>query len=261
MADAEDRTCELFVGNLVKEGEGGEHSEDNLRSFFEQFGLVTACDVKRDNRGLSKGFAFVKFADPDSIDAVIKNYEHNLINGVWLDCKRSVDRTQRDPPKGSGKKGGGKGGDRGGSKGGGDRGGSKGGDRGGQDMRYSDRRSGRDDHHSRTSNYGPPANSRGPPPAPAPHHPPARPMNVHHHAPQHQAPPQQQGGGQMLAAALLHPSVCPPGMVPGWVPVGDPNAMTFEELGLAPPRPAAPAPPMHHHPPGAPPLMARGRPY
>lgn len=177
----EDRSCELFVGNLVKEGPQGDHNEENLKLFFDQFGIVSQVDVKRDANGINKGFAFVKFSDPEAVDAVMKNHEHNLVGGVWLDCKRSLDRSLRGEPAGKGK-----------GKGGG----------------------------------GPGAYQRGGPgpmralqqPRPLP----PRPM----------AGPAPSSG--MLAAALLHPSVCPPGMVPGWVPVGDPNAMTLEELGLAP---------------------------
>lgn len=82
---------ELFVGNLVKEGDL--HSADNLRTFFEQFGAIVDVDLKTDNQtGLSKGFAFVQFQDPVSVDIVIDNYENNVLGNVWLDCKRSVPR-------------------------------------------------------------------------------------------------------------------------------------------------------------------------
>ncbi|CAD7933734.1 unnamed protein product [Amoebophrya sp. A120] len=90
--------AEMFVGNLVKDNEV--HSTKALRTFFEQFGPVKDVDVKKDRNGLGKGFAFVQFEDSSSVDTVLQTYDNNYLGGVWLDCKKSVDRSQRAPPKG-----------------------------------------------------------------------------------------------------------------------------------------------------------------
>lgn len=46
------------------------HSDD-LKNYFEKYGTVVESEVKTDHHtGQSRGFAFVTFADPSSVDAV-----------------------------------------------------------------------------------------------------------------------------------------------------------------------------------------------
>ena len=90
MSDQGGSSTELFVGNLVKDGDV--HSEHNLRTFFTQFGTVTSIDLKKNSSGGSKGFCFVQFESSRSVNTVVDNYEHNVLGGVWLDCKKSVPR-------------------------------------------------------------------------------------------------------------------------------------------------------------------------
>ena len=45
---------------------------------MSQFGPVDACTIMRDPGGRSRGFAFLTFEDPSSVDAVIAHGEHVL---------------------------------------------------------------------------------------------------------------------------------------------------------------------------------------
>ena len=59
--------CKIFVGGL-----NGMTTEDKLREHFEAFGEVIECTVMRDSSGHSRCFGFVTFADPATVDLVIR---------------------------------------------------------------------------------------------------------------------------------------------------------------------------------------------
>lgn len=65
-ASAKER-CKIFVGGL-----NGVTSEDKLREHFESFGEVIECTVMRDTSGHSRCFGFVTFADPMTVDLVVR---------------------------------------------------------------------------------------------------------------------------------------------------------------------------------------------
>ena len=46
-------------------------SPDGLRNYFSEFGQVDACTIVRDADGKSRGFAFLTFEDPASVNAVM----------------------------------------------------------------------------------------------------------------------------------------------------------------------------------------------
>jgi RNA-binding protein Musashi len=48
-----------------------------LRNYFSEFGKVDACTIVRDADGKSRGFAFLTFEDPASVNAVMVR-EHFL---------------------------------------------------------------------------------------------------------------------------------------------------------------------------------------
>ena len=50
---------------------------DGLRNYFSEFGKVDACTIVRDADGKSRGFAFLTFEDPASVNAVMVR-EHFL---------------------------------------------------------------------------------------------------------------------------------------------------------------------------------------
>lgn len=79
----------MFVGGL-----NWDTDEESLRRYFGQFGPVTACTVMRDNAsGRSRGFAFVTFSDPKSVNAVMVR-EHYL-DGKIIDPKRAIPRPEQ----------------------------------------------------------------------------------------------------------------------------------------------------------------------
>lgn len=57
----------LFVGGLKDE-----HTEDDLRDYFTEFGAVTSVNIVMDKDNQRKrGFAFVEFDDYDPVDKVV----------------------------------------------------------------------------------------------------------------------------------------------------------------------------------------------
>ena len=57
----------IFVGGL-----SALTSEDQLREHFETFGDIVECTVMRDTSGHSRCFGFLTFADPATVDAVVR---------------------------------------------------------------------------------------------------------------------------------------------------------------------------------------------
>lgn len=45
--------------------------EESLKAYFSQFGRVDASTILRDPDGRSRGFAFLTFEDPASVNAVM----------------------------------------------------------------------------------------------------------------------------------------------------------------------------------------------
>lgn len=84
----------LFVGALPKTA-----TEESVRLHFSQFGNLADVMVKMTPDGMCQGFGFITFEDPASAKAVTDNYDNNMFEGKWVDCKSAV--------KGGGKGGGG----------------------------------------------------------------------------------------------------------------------------------------------------------
>ena len=79
----------MFVGGL-----NWDTTEESLRKYFGQFGPVSSCTVMRDGTsGRSRGFAFVTFSDPKSVNAVMVR-EHYL-DGKIIDPKRAIPRPEQ----------------------------------------------------------------------------------------------------------------------------------------------------------------------
>jgi len=120
--------CKIFVGGLPQGC-----TEDELKAHFAYYGTVAECNMKYDDWGGFRGFAFVVFDNAATAQSVLADAANQNFKGKWIDCKNPTANTG-----GGGDKGGSKGGDKGGKfdkggKGGGkfDKGGKGGKDKGG----------------------------------------------------------------------------------------------------------------------------------
>ena len=67
----------VFVGMLSKTS-----NEDDVRSMFEPYGTVEEVTVLRDKEGMSKGCAFIKFANRQQAQAAINKMHGSQIMPV-----------------------------------------------------------------------------------------------------------------------------------------------------------------------------------
>lgn len=90
------RTKKLFVGGLPTD-----INEDSFRGFFDAFGDIEDSIVMYDrDTGRSRGFGFITYAHEDSVEKVLENYEHNVIGGKWVECKKATPKQAFDSFKG-----------------------------------------------------------------------------------------------------------------------------------------------------------------
>lgn len=85
---AEEKTTDLIVLNL-----SFSTTESEVREFFEKFGALKMCQLKRKDNGKSKGYAFVHF---ESVEAQRKvMMQRHLLGERWCDVKvpNSQDKT------------------------------------------------------------------------------------------------------------------------------------------------------------------------
>ncbi|CAL4121782.1 unnamed protein product [Meganyctiphanes norvegica] len=73
MAPFQDPKCKLFVGGL-----GRSTTEDSIKNYFESYGNITVKLAVNQETGQSKGFAFITFPQPDSVDQVQANRPHKI---------------------------------------------------------------------------------------------------------------------------------------------------------------------------------------
>ncbi|KAE8625207.1 hypothetical protein XENTR_v10006192 [Xenopus tropicalis] len=67
-------SSKMFIGGL-----SWQTSPDSLRDYFNKFGEIRECMVMRDpTTKRSRGFGFVTFADPASVDKVLAQPHHEL---------------------------------------------------------------------------------------------------------------------------------------------------------------------------------------
>lgn len=71
-----DEVGKIFIGGLTRET-----TDDMLKEYFIKFGDIVESIVMRDKMsGVSRGFGFVKYADPQSVQEVLKSRPHTLDN-------------------------------------------------------------------------------------------------------------------------------------------------------------------------------------
>ncbi|XP_070557126.1 RNA-binding protein 34-like [Ptychodera flava] len=91
--DRHDHRRSIFVGNLPYEVE-----EETVRGHFEQCGSVQNVRLVRDGKtGMGKGFGYVLFTEPSSVEFALKLNEKRL-SGRPLRVKRSVKKEKKKMP-------------------------------------------------------------------------------------------------------------------------------------------------------------------
>merc|ERR1719330_786264 len=78
-AENDEHKRAVFVGGLRKST-----SEDKVTSHFSKYGQVDNVDIKRLPDGTSRGFAFVKFVDPETVDRVVEARSSHMIDNKWV---------------------------------------------------------------------------------------------------------------------------------------------------------------------------------
>lgn len=83
----------LFVGNLPFS-----ITEEKIKEIFEQYGEITSLKLITDREtGRSRGFAFVEFADKDSAEKAIKEYNGQNLEGRSIVVKEANDKKADRP--------------------------------------------------------------------------------------------------------------------------------------------------------------------
>ncbi|CAE7658714.1 sqd, partial [Symbiodinium necroappetens] len=78
----DDKSNIVFVGGLRKST-----TEDKVAGHFSKFGQVDSVDIKRLPDGTSRGFAFVKFVEVESIAKVLEAQSSHMIDNKWVAVK------------------------------------------------------------------------------------------------------------------------------------------------------------------------------
>ncbi|XP_070178905.1 TAR DNA-binding protein 43-like isoform X6 [Littorina saxatilis] len=97
------RTTSKVCSDLIVLGLPWKSTEDDLKSYFSQFGELLLVQVKRDTRtGQSKGFGFIRFGEPESQVKCMS--QRHMIDGRWCDVTipnskdhSSAQRSESDP--------------------------------------------------------------------------------------------------------------------------------------------------------------------
>lgn len=75
----------IFAGALPKKC-----GQEMIMEYFSQFGTVVNVELKYGPDGTFRGFGFITFESTDSVQAVLDNYDNNMIEGKWIDCKTAA---------------------------------------------------------------------------------------------------------------------------------------------------------------------------
>ncbi|KAL7677226.1 hypothetical protein ACOME3_003466 [Neoechinorhynchus agilis] len=80
--------------DLIVLGINYKSSEDSVRAYFEQFGPLSLCEIKRDYNGVSKGFGFIRFRDYKAQTRVLKE-NHHVVYGRA--CQVKIPESKHGP--------------------------------------------------------------------------------------------------------------------------------------------------------------------
>ena len=88
----------IYVGNLAYTTD-----DDQLRSYFEEYGTVDTARVVMDRKsGRSKGFGFVEMSDVTAANAAIEGLNGQDMGGRALTVNEARPREERGPRRGGG---------------------------------------------------------------------------------------------------------------------------------------------------------------
>merc|ERR1712232_1011524 len=97
-------TVKIFVSGIPKHA-----TEADIKEHFSWFGEVVDVEVKVfQETGEPRGFSFVTFASVESAFAVLANYNDNMYEGRWIECKPAMAKEKGKLLGNEGCKGGGK---------------------------------------------------------------------------------------------------------------------------------------------------------
>lgn len=83
----------VFVGGLRKTT-----TEDRIFAHFAKFGSVKQVELKKQPNGESRGFAFVKFVELETVDKVMEARTQHMIDNKWVDVKRHDNNASSSAP-------------------------------------------------------------------------------------------------------------------------------------------------------------------
>ncbi|XP_056294974.1 heterogeneous nuclear ribonucleoprotein A0-like [Pseudoliparis swirei] len=87
------KLCKLFVGGL-----NVETTEDGVRKYFEQFGMLNDCVVVMNQTlGRSRCFGFITYSAPQEADAAMAANPH-VVEGHDVELKRAIAREDANNP-------------------------------------------------------------------------------------------------------------------------------------------------------------------
>lgn len=69
--------------------------DEKLRQEFEKYGEITSCKIMRDEKGVSKGFGFVCFTQPDEANKAISEMSNKMVGTKPLYCALAQRKDQR----------------------------------------------------------------------------------------------------------------------------------------------------------------------
>lgn len=84
----------LYIGNLFFEV-----TPAQLEAEFSQFGRITNTTIVSDNRGMSKGFAYIEFADTSSAERAVREKSQVVFQGRRMAVQFHVPRQARTNQK------------------------------------------------------------------------------------------------------------------------------------------------------------------
>jgi RNA recognition motif-containing protein len=83
----------LFIGNLPYKA-----NTENMKAYFAKYGEIVDCNVPFDARTkLSKGFGFIVFQQPETLDMIMKEKIHRM-EGRLMELKRAIRREEASNP-------------------------------------------------------------------------------------------------------------------------------------------------------------------